>query len=93
VYGLWRVGPAKAKKILDNNPQETWDDVIMDLYINEDWGKVPAEKRPITCKREYAISQARCVRILQTGEYDPANGNITYWSPNNQVYRQTNGGL
>jgi len=81
VWGLWKVGPAKADKILDNNPPEDWENVIMDLYLNEDWDRRPENKRPDMSKEEFAISQAVCVHILQQGEYDKAEQAITLWSP------------
>ena len=47
IWGLWKVGPVKAKKILENTPIELWDQTIMDMYQEEDWAKRPENKRPL----------------------------------------------
>jgi hypothetical protein len=88
IWGLWKFGPAKAKKVLENNPKETWDSVIMDLYHNEDWGKRPDNKIPEGMTREeFALAQARCVRILRNGDYNKETQQISLWSPNNLTDR------
>jgi DNA polymerase-1 len=88
IWGLWKVGPAKAKKILDNSPKETWDELIMTMYKEEDWAKRPENKRPVEMFREeFALSQARCVRILRTGDYDKDNHKVNLWVPNNLAVR------
>ena len=33
IFGLWKIGPAKAKKVLDNTDESEWDQVIMDMYL------------------------------------------------------------
>jgi len=88
IWGLWKVGPAKAKKILDNTPKDQWDEVIMTMYKEEDWAKRPENKRPVEMYREeFALSQARCVRILRTGDYDKDNHKVNLWVPNNLAVR------
>lgn len=88
IWGLWKVGPAKAKKVLDNTPQEAWDQVIMTMYEDEDWAKRPENKRPLEMyRKEFALAQARCVRILRTGDYDKNTHSIKLWSPNNHAVR------
>lgn len=88
IWGLWKVGPVKAKKILENTPIELWDQTIMDMYQEEDWAKRPENKRPLEMTRaQFAISQARCVRILQDGDYDVKTNNINLWCPNNHGVR------
>lgn len=82
VYGLWRVGPGKASSILDQNPKEDWDRVIWELYLNEDWSKRPDGKRPTITKEEFALAQARCVRILRSGDYNKDTKEIQLWTPN-----------
>ena len=81
IYGLWKVGPAKAKKILEKTEEEDWDQTIMDLYLNEDWDKRPENKRPSITKQEFALAQARCVRILRAGDYNKKTKAIKLWSP------------
>jgi hypothetical protein len=81
VWGLWKVGPAKAKKILDNTDPKDWDQTIMDLYLNEDWDKRPEDKRPDMSKEEFAIAQATCVRILRSGDYNKETCEVSLWHP------------
>jgi len=81
VWGLWKVGPAKAKKILDNTPHEEWEDTILKMYEEEDWDKRPEDKRPTINRVEFALSQARCVRILRHGDYNKDTKKVTLWSP------------
>lgn len=88
IWGLWKVGPAKAKKVLDNTPQEAWDQVIMTMYEDEDWAKRPENKRPLEMyRKEFALAQARCVRILRSGDYDKETNQINLWGPNNLAVR------
>ena len=82
IWGLWKVGPAKAKKVLDNNPKEEWEQVIMDMYTNEDWDRRPENRMPSDMDPEqYALAQARCVRILRDGDYNKDTKEIRLWSP------------
>jgi len=87
IWGLWKVGPAKAKKLLENNPKEDWDSLILDMYLNEDWDRRPPEKVPELSKMEFALAQARCVRILRDGDYNKETCEVNLWSPNNQTVR------
>lgn len=88
IWGLWKVGPAKAKKFLEKHPQEEWDTKIMEMYQDEDWAKRPEEKRPLDMfRKDFALAQARCVRILRHGDYDKDNNTINLWCPNNHGVR------
>lgn len=87
IWGLWKVGPAKAQKVLNSTPREDWDKVIMTMYEEEDWSRRPETKLPDMTKQEYALSQARCVRILRHGDLDKKSFTIKLWSPNNLVDR------
>ncbi len=81
IYGLWKVGPKKAQKILEQTPKEEWDQTILNLYLNEDWDKRPEEKRPDMDRKDFALAQARCVRILRAGDYNKKSKEILLWSP------------
>jgi DNA polymerase-1 len=81
IFGLWKVGPAKAKRLLEETDKADWDSTIMDLYLNEDWGRRPENKVPDMSKEEFALAQARCVRILRHKEYDKKTGEVKLWSP------------
>lgn len=87
IWGLWKVGPAKAKKFLDTTPREEWDQKILELYLEEDWTKRPEDKVPVMTPQEFAIAQARSVRILRDGDFDKDNRKITLWGPNNLTVR------
>ena len=81
IFGLWKVGPAKAKRLLEETDKADWDSTIMDLYLNEDWDRRPENKVPDMSKEEFALAQARCVRILRHKEYDKKTGEVKLWSP------------
>jgi hypothetical protein len=60
----------------------------MELYASENWDKRPEDKIPEEMTREeFALSQARCVRILRNGDYNKETKQITLWSPNNLTVR------
>ena len=81
IWGLWRVGPKKADKYLVDVDRKDWDQTILDLYDQEDWDKRPEEKTPEISRRDFALAQARCVRILRYGDYDKTTGEVKLWSP------------
>mgnify|MGYP003641490240 CR=1 FL=1 len=81
IFGLWKIGPAKAKKLLDSTDKEDWDQVIMKQFNDEDWDKRPDLKKPDMSKEEFALAQARCVRILRAGDYNKKTKAIKLWSP------------
>jgi len=88
IWGLWKVGPARASKFLDSTLKETWDQKILDMYESEDWAKRPEEKRPLDFyRKDFALAQARCVRILRHGDYDKETHTINLWCPNNHGVR------
>ena len=93
IWGLWRVGPKKAQRILDDSPASDWEEIIMQQYLNEDWDKRPETRLPVDItKEEYALSQARCVRILRSGDYNKETKEINLWLPtNNHVFSKENG--
>ncbi|CAB4140903.1 Exo 5'-3' exonuclease (including N-terminal domain of PolI) [uncultured Caudovirales phage] len=63
--GLEGVGPVTAAKILKNG---TWDEV-QKAYTNAGFNE------------EYALTQARCARILRHGEYDWDTKEVKLWTP------------
>ena len=63
--GLDGVGPVTAAKILKNG---TWDEVKT-AYANAGFNE------------EYAITQARCARILRHGEYNWDTKEVKLWTP------------
>ena len=89
IFGLWKIGPAKAKKLLDSTDKEDWDQVIMKQFNDEDWDKRPDLKKPDMSKEEFALAQARCVRILRAGDYNKKTKAIKLWSPITQLIATT----
>ena len=73
IPGLWRVGPKKAEKFLDEWAPEEWQEKILELY---DEDKYQPKDGAVD-----ALSMARCVRILRDGEYDFETKKIALWSP------------
>ena len=66
---------------------------ILNEYINEDWSKRSVDKTPVDMtKEEFAISQARSVRILRNGEFNTVNKDISLWNlPITEVLETKNG--
>ena len=93
IWGLWRVGPKKARKILKEVEKKEWDGTIMEAYASEDWDKRPENRIPDMSKEEYALAQARCVRILRHGDYNKKTKEISLWSPDNLVYSKSNNNI
>lgn len=81
IWGLWKMGPKKAEKYLDALSPEEWNSGIMQMYLNEDWSKRPEDKTPQMSKEEFALAQARCVRILRFGDYNKDTREVKLWSP------------
>jgi DNA polymerase-1 len=81
IWGLWRVGPKKANKYLKDEERADWDDFVLDLYENEDWDKRPENRTPDMTRQDFALSQARCVRILRHGDYNKETGEVVLWTP------------
>jgi DNA polymerase-1 len=63
--GLEGIGPVKADKILKEGTYEE----VLQAYRNAGFND------------EFALSQARCARILRHGEYDWATKEIKLWNP------------
>jgi DNA polymerase-1 len=63
--GLEGVGPVTAAKILKNS---TWSEVL-EAYTNNGFNE------------EYALTQARCARILRHGEYNWETKEVSLWKP------------
>ena len=78
IPGLWRVGPKKAEKMLDNTPKEEWDSAIIEMYKEE---TRPENKQVDMDPEEFALAMARCVRILREGEYNKEKEEVILWSP------------
>ena len=81
IWGLWRVGAKTADKILDAYEREEWDELILNKYMSENWDRRPLGKTPSIPREDFALSQARCVRILRDGDYNSDTKEVSLWSP------------
>lgn len=72
--GCYRIGPKKAEKI-----------VLEALALNADgsavWPAIVAAYERAGQDEEYALSQARCARILQWTDYDFKQKRVKLWTP------------
>jgi len=76
IPGLWRIGVKTAKKLLDEWETDEWHKNIQEMYAE---GKhSPENKYEVD---DMALAMARCVRILQDGNYDIETKEITLWNP------------
>jgi DNA polymerase-1 len=73
IPGLWRIGPKKAEKFLEEWAEEDWEQSIIDLYGVEKYYPKGGEVDP--------LAMARCVRILRDGDYDFKTKEIKLWCP------------
>lgn len=71
VPGLFRWGPAKAARLLDDTPREDWDEAVMAAYRDHPKGYDP----------KYAVAMARCVRVLRSNEWNPNKAQPILWQP------------
>jgi hypothetical protein len=72
IPGVWKMGQAKAKKLLDSTKPVNHSPLVLSLYEqmpNKDGGKYSFED---------ALAQARCVRILRTEDW---NNQVIPWYP------------
>jgi len=76
IPGLWRIGPKKAEKLMNEWEQDEWVENIIDMY--EDPKYTPEAS---FIPYQIALAMARCVRILRDGEYDFLTKEITLWDP------------
>mgnify|MGYP004447887409 CR=1 FL=1 len=76
VPGLWRIGPKKATKLLDEWDIDKWDEEILKMYDEC--------KRVVELdvdSRDFALSMAHSVRILRANEYDFNTQQVSLWLP------------
>lgn len=75
--GVPGVGPKKAAKIIKRSLDEA---AAMDLdYHSVIQAAILEEYKFHSLSKEFALSQARCARILRPGEFDYANGTVKLW--------------
>jgi DNA polymerase-1 len=81
IPGIPKVGPAKAAKMLTDVPMAERTAKVLEIY--ESFG----------LDREYAITMARLVHILNKSNYNKETGEITMWSPDNTRILEDRDGL
>lgn len=80
IPGLWRIGPKKADKLLDDWNKDEWENNIFEMYDTEKYQvKDPCGLSP----KEVAIAMARCVKILDHTGYDYETYQHILWNPKN----------
>tara|TARA_Y100001973_G_C5186434_1_gene328155 strand:+ start:645 stop:1424 length:780 start_codon:yes stop_codon:yes gene_type:complete len=78
IPGLWRIGPKKAEKLLDEWEKDEWEQNIIELYCSD---KHKVRKECDIAPEDLAIVMARCVKILTTGSYNMKTQKVKLWSP------------
>ena len=78
IPGLWKIGPKKADKLLDEWERKEWEANIMELYQSDK--HKPRNDNGLEYP-EIAIAMARCVQILSKDNYDTNTNEIKLWSP------------
>lgn len=81
IPGMYKVGPAKAQKLLDSTPRAGWAAAVLEAYA----------QHPQKYSRDYALSQARCVRILTADLWDAKAKLPRLWNPPEQAPTTTGG--
>jgi DNA polymerase-1 len=71
-FGVPGIGPAKADKILDDNPMDEWWDAIVEAY----------ELKQLS--EEYALQMARVARICRVEDYDFEKEEPILWTPSSE---------
>lgn len=62
IPGIWKMGPAKANKIIDSVSKSNWTAAVMATYEQA----LDRDKNRYTY--DYCLTMARCVRILRCGD-------------------------
>jgi 5'-3' exonuclease len=78
IPGLWRIGPKKAEKLLNEWEKGDWDKEIIAMYDTE---KHRVRDSCDISHPDIAIAMARCVKILTTEGYNLKSKKITLWDP------------
>lgn len=78
IPGLWRIGPKKAEKLLDEWDIADWEDNIIEMYDTEkhrirDSCGIPHP--------QIAVAMGRCVKILSKEDYTLRKQEIKLWEP------------
>ena len=78
IPGLWRIGPKRARSFIKKWEGEDIYQNIINMYHEEKY--IPKK----TCDLEgddLAFAMARCVKILENGDYNSSTGKINLWVP------------
>jgi len=78
IPGLWRIGPKRADKLLNEWEEEDWDTNIIALY---DTDKHRVRDEGEMSSLDIAKAMAWCVNILTTETYDLETEEIKLWEP------------
>ena len=78
IPGLWRLGPKKADKMLEEWDKKDWETNILSLYADL---KYRIRDNCGLSDTDMAIAMARCVKILTKKEYNLRTKKIKPWNP------------
>jgi len=78
IPGLWKIGPKKAERFLNETPEEEWEAGILELYESD---RHQVRNRGDLSCYDTALIMARCVNILSTKNYDKETEEIIFWEP------------
>jgi len=78
IPGLWRIGPKKADKMLEEWDKKDWETNILSLYADL---KYRIRDNCGLSDTDMAIAMARCVKILTKKEYNLRTKKIKPWNP------------
>ena len=78
IPGLWRIGPKRATKMLDEWDESEWDENIIELYSTD---KHKVRNDCGISHPDIALAMARCVNILTKDTYDLETNEIKLWDP------------
>lgn len=72
IAGVWRMGPAKAEKVLNATLPQNWEAAVLAVY------ETSRDKNGSPYTLDFALSMATCVRILRDGE-DAGSWKLRIW--------------
>lgn len=77
--GVPKVGPVKAKKILDAALPDYG--MNLDSWVALGWAAVVKAYEKAKLSEDVALANARCARLLRYDDYNQETGEITLWTP------------
>lgn len=83
IPGIWKMGPAKANKLIDSVSKSDWTQAVLATY------EQAKDRNKEKYTYDYCLAMARCVRILRCGDVSEKkitskdiDKEIKLWTPN-----------